>query len=205
MLLATLVFQSCGSKENKVKDLVEEQIKSNLYNPKSYNEVNTTIDSLFTIDGTPDALVNVFEVVDILSENKDIVQQGKSGIIYSKHEYDVIKKQLGRIKKRIETKINCFIDDYYSTESKQFAGYSVSVSYKAKTLSDKEVPGLALFVIDKDLEYIVYSKIIDVMELAEMMMNDKKNKYQMIYDYLDDIQEAGEKFDVDDFISYMSL
>jgi hypothetical protein len=202
VLLAALAFQSCRSTEDKAKELVKSLVTSNLYNPKSYNEVNSTIDSVFSIDGSLDAAIGFFEVVDILTDNKALIREGEGDVFYSNHDSKTVKKQLGRIKKKIESKMNRYITERYTTEKVKFAGFVITVDYTAKNLSGGDIPGAGIFLVDKAAENIVYAKGFDAIELVEMMMMDKKSKYQVIQDYLDDIHDAGEEFDVDDFISY---
>lgn len=227
-----VLFQSCMSDEDIIRKMVKEQITSNLYNPRSYKETNLNIQEVNSTDGSMDYIINLLKVADMLPNVCEMLDQAENYINYDNtfqgvtipeiNDIDCADKSLTSynsitsksqevLEKKLRKKINVIeklmkdaIREYNAPfDKKQFAGYLIAVDYTACNLKGNDVPGVGLFVTDSDINGFLYSKTFDFLEWAKAM-NDKNQTYlEMVMEYIKDYSD--EDFDVEEFITYMSL
>ena len=77
-MFAMLIMQSCNTSEDQALQTVRNHIKGNLYNPNSYKENSARIDSIYTTDGSLDAILGFMEVVDMIPEIKSLASKMQS-------------------------------------------------------------------------------------------------------------------------------
>ncbi len=223
-MLATLFLQSCTTSENHVLQTVRNHIKENLYNPNSYSEKNVKIDSIYSVDGSLNAILGFMEVVDMIPEIKTLssdMQMAKTsmsiwgdGYVSSydsqqyddaKEKYNALLKKTNNLKEKIRERMQYYISDRFSEEKNVLAGYYIEIGYSCKALNGNELPGFSYLIYSIDLEKVVYEKSLTPIEMVELMVGDEKPMIQKVLEYVDDFCHAGEEFNVDDFISYISL
>lgn len=224
LVVGILVVQSCTSPKEKALQLVRSHVKENLYKPESYKELNATVDSVFSVDGTLNAHLAWWEVVYLIPETKEMIgelEENKSDMSYwgdeyswsygrqqyfeAKAKYDALEKKIDVNKQKIKERMEFFIEDRFSDQERSFVGYLVEIGYSAKNLSGQEIPGHGVYYVDSEARGIVYEKDFNLMELFEVSIQKEKPLSSKIVEYVDDFCSGGGVFDVDDFIAYVSL
>ena len=153
------VLTSC-TKEYKAKQLVKEDLKSSLKDPKSLDILKWgELDSSFTFfsetsEGKRLSDIEshyryggyLFEDYDF---NKDTIIPIKEGLYIDNYKYSDERKHVERadsIKKIIEKKESQYKGD--------FRGWLLSIDYTAKNSFNANVRGHAIYIIDRDIKYI---------------------------------------------------
>lgn len=195
LLTAAVILVACGkSPEEKAQALIEDAVKKSLYIPKSYDPVETKIDSAFAPHATQDYINGTIEMCKAYKELKECeseVKSAKSSLnIYSdsyaraympneyrdhKAEYDAALSK----KDRAEKHLGEIIEGLRKMEEQkpEFIGYSAIHRYRANTNGGQTVFGTVQFFLDKDISKIVASYDLDSYDFKEMQetLEEMKN------------------------------
>ena len=225
VLLTMVILQSCTTPKDKAVRLVRNHIKESLYNPKSYNEASTEIDSLFSVDGTLNVYLGFMEVEEMLPDIEELASKidhiktsyspeslmnsphnhWMSADSYSKEKYDVLVKKMDVCKAKIQERMMAYLDNRFSEKEPVLAGFFIIINYSAKTLDGREAPGLGLYIVNSEANKLMYEKSYTTLEIAELITETKKPTFAKMMEYVNDYCIDSESFDVDEFISYMLI
>ena len=153
------VLTSC-TKEYKAKQLVKEDLKSSLKDPKSLDILKWgELDSSFTFFSETSEgkrlsdIESQYRYCGYLCEDydfkKDTMIPIKEGLYIDNYKYSDERKHIERadsIKKIIEKKESQYKGD--------FRGWLLSIDYTAKNSFNANVRGHAIYIIDRDIKYI---------------------------------------------------
>lgn len=214
-----LQLQSCASPEEKTLKMAEKAISDFLYNPQSYQRNNYTFDSLFSIDGSIDVYLGLYEVAELIDEiepliaqqgmyttemdiySDDILNYGRLNYDSSKKKAESYSKRIQKLKNKIDSRMKAGLELYNdTTPNKKLAGYYLTLSYKATSISNKEMPGFFICIADTVPDKLIFTKSFDILEILKLTQDQhpiiKTSKY------LEDTDI--ESYDIDDFIDYVT-
>lgn len=190
--LAFLVLCSCAqSTEDKVNSLIKNEMNRTLVKIKTYEPVETKIDSAFTPLDAPEFLKTLKEIVNLAQEAESInrlAEHAKTSMSifsgpysssftqneYRKHkeEYEKYSAQLKESQERIKKMGESLMPLFKKEPS--YIGYRVEHKFRYENEGGLTTFGNMLFIIDKDLKTILASYDMDSMEYQ--LMNQSINE-----------------------------
>lgn len=196
------LFASCGkSREDKVSELIKDDIKKVLYHPETYDPAETQVDSAFTPFDDPafyEKTVQLCKLGMSIDECDRNMKHAKSSMSiwsgpymssYGKNEYMEAKgeydenaqnKKSAEIKaKKLANELKTMLD-----KERQFIGFKARHRYRANNNAGQTVFGEMKYLFDRDINKIV----------ASYNMDDEEYKaVQIVYN-----QMLGEDVQIDD-------
>ena len=196
--LALLVLCSCSqSTEDKVNSLIKDEMNKTLVKIKTYEPVETKIDSAYTPLDAPEFLNTLKEIVNEAQEAEVLtreVELAKTSMAiyggpystalsrneYRKHkeEYERYSAKLEELKNRVQKKGESLVPLFKKQSS--FIGYRVVHKFRYENEEGQTTFGNMLFIIDEDIKTILASYDMDSME------------YQLMEQSIKEIQEVAE-------------
>jgi|GEM_PF-4519444 len=193
VVVATLLFISCGSEEKRVNKLIADASKSMLYYPDSYDPVNLKIDSLFTDIITEKNIKKANRLVAINSQLE--LLQGE--IEYSEEQvkywrdlgfaYEMVRQYSREVESKTQKKDELIEEglQLYSelkdaiNGERSFRGFVVEHRFRAKSNSGNVSMSDMLFILNKektevlkgydesDIEFQNFLQVINEIKEAE--------------------------------------
>ena len=197
ILACLLLFVGCQSKEDKANKLIDEYMFKHLHDYKSYEVVETTIDTLYNSPLTDLECINLAisanehleKCVDYSGDaerddrSMDIWSGGWSST--SRSEYKKAYKswlthKIGETQERIEylKELKSIFKKAESLSGKEQIGWIASHTFRSNTLAGNSSLGNYMFFIDKDFKTILASySDEDELEEAIPIITDAIVKY----------------------------
>ncbi|MDD7342870.1 MAG: hypothetical protein PUG64_04275 [Bacteroidales bacterium] len=194
------ILASCAkSPEQKAKDLVEMEIKKQLYIPDSYDLADIKFDSAFAPYDSPEFIEMTQELVQKwleVEETKESVKQAKASVsiwsgpyssYFQQNSLDEARADLAEAQEKenkviSEVKVIAEKMKKQMHESPKFIGYKASVSYRAKNNDGNVLMSTVFVVFDKDVEkiscmidgedYELYQKMIEELQKENYRESD---------------------------------
>lgn len=205
LITTAIIFAGCQSREEKVAELIKQEMFKTLYDFESYEPIETKIDSAFTsIYSDTLALLyatQVKEMFDKLDDAKPDYEIAKSAMEIWADSYST----LGRYKfNEAKEKVNDYIDKINSTLEvtnsiykkikkrnieigHNFIGWKAQHKFRCKTKGGNFDLGDYIYVFDKDIKSIIFKEDLD---------NDSNNKLKgLIYEAINTTDEKSEHSD----------
>lgn len=169
-----IALSSCTkSPEQKVKDLVEEEIKKNLYFPESYDLADAKIDSAFSPYDSYEFMEMTAKLVQLGNEvsdaREDIKEKNSDVSIWSTpYASAYASTQLNQAKSELaeaEAKESKAMEEAQTLANKmktlmdkkpEFIGYKATISYRSKNNDGNVTMDKVFVLIDKNLEKVVH-------------------------------------------------
>ena len=177
--LTCIVFFGCKSKEDKVANLIKDEMFKTLYDFESYEPIETKIDSAFTSVYT-DTLVLTYasianDIYEDLKESKSKYNDAISTIdIWSDSYSSLGQKKCKEAKEEIENyletvtisieqlnKLYAKIKDRNSSIERTFIGWQANHRFRCKTKGGNFDLGNYSYVVNKDVSLILYTEDLD--------------------------------------------
>ena len=197
--LSIIVLLSCGnSKEDRVKELIAEEVKKTLILPDSYDPIETKIDSAFSPIDDPHIIKwcmandDIAEEIITYEKQKELAKSSMSiwsdrFSEYEKYEYSKAKKEYKEATQIIKEDSIKLWDMFKeaaknANKEKLFVGYKVLHSYRAKDNSQEIQINEAIIFIDKDMQKVhaimpkesfAYHTYITLIESYKNNVNDQ--------------------------------
>ena len=198
LFLAIVILSSCSqSTEEKANSLIKDEMNKTLVKIKTYEPVETKIDSAYSPLDAPEFLKTLKEIVNESQEAEGLsreVELAKTSMAiyggpypselsrneYRKHkeEYERYSAKLDELKNRLKKKGESLVPLFKKEPS--FIGYRVVHKFRYENEEGQTTFGNMLFIIDKDLKSILASYDMDSME------------YQLMEQSIKEIQEVAE-------------
>jgi len=188
-LMLVVLFFGCSTKEEKIENLIKDYVFKNLYDISSYEPIETKIDSAYYnvyIDSTTlhyayllnENIKKVHEYVEKgnrLQKELDFElswinispsskKKAEALLIDIRANVDSVKKYNPRLKEFQEL----IKERSTKLPTKEFIGWLAQHKFRCKTKGGNYDIGNYIFVVDKDIEKIMYQFDNDDNELAEI-------------------------------------
>lgn len=185
-------FSSCNSRDDKIKNIVTDDLQKVIIDIDSYSPIEMKIDSAFASAYTDSISIRYAKEIEAgmpkLEEiSKDIdMEMDFLRISYSNGRYCKIKS-LGKDMKSIIDK-NAELSMKIYKRSKHigngFLGWKVYHSFRCRTSGGYMTIGEVMYIIDKDVQNILFKKIIDENEISyekyiELALKTKGNSWEV--------------------------
>lgn len=204
MCLALLASCSVKTNEEKARELIEPQVKSNLIKPESYDFAQIQLDSCFSDDvqRNPEVIKLGLKTAELWKEYKDYCSDAEraesSMTIYapsyglqSAHDKQQQKKYKAEMEKAQrkaadakEKILQLYKDNkkfFIGSESgkHEFVGWMAAFDYRAETASGMKTMGSAIFFLNRDLTKIIYHLTEeDIMDMQSANIEDLKYEFE---------------------------
>ena len=168
LISSAIVFIACNnSPEEKTEVLINKTMKECLFNPKTYNPVETIVDSAFSPKDDPsffELLKEFRDVCDDFNEQKSIVNEAKSFSVSSRKafsaddeynaEYDIAMEKAEMLLSRMLKKFHEL--EQLSNAEPRFIGYRAIHTYRTKNKVGETIVGQNVFIIDEKCESVLF-------------------------------------------------
>lgn len=170
VLFSSLLISCSKSEEDKVAELLKQEIQNNLYFPESYEPVKTTVDTLATPFDNSETIKQVSKLVSLRNEAESLENTVKEkkrryeelkaiGLPYGHYktemeEYQEAQSDLNEVLAKME-KQQEKVDKILSQE-RVFAGFAVEHSFRAKNNAGDVLMGNYFLVLNKEKDKILY-------------------------------------------------
>ena len=206
--LGFLVSCSTKTNEEKARELIEPEIKSNLIKPESYELAQIKLDSCFSDSQyNPEVLTFAMNVAKLYREYKEFVSDAEdaesSMTIYapsygyqsthSKQQYKLHKAEMEKAQRRAADKKDQIIQLYKDNKDfligmksgkHEFIAWAVTFGYRAETAGGMKTMGGALYYLNKDITEIIHRFTED--DMKDMQSTDLQN---INYEFEDELKE----------------
>lgn len=199
-LFVFLLLCSCQSREEKVTELIKQEMFKTLYDFESYEPIETKIDSAFTSIYT-DSIIKSYAYIaraflDDVEENLDKIKDDRNTMeIWSdsysslgRSKYNEALKNYGerldKTKRYMEV-VNNYMDSIKIISSNfkpEFYGWKASHKFRCKNKGGNFDLGNYIYVFDKKMNSIIYKEDID---------DDSNNKIRNIIDEAINSKDEG--------------
>ena len=199
-LFVFLLLCSCQSCEEKVAELIKQEMFKTLYDFESYEPIETKIDSAFTSIYT-DSIIKSYAYIaraflDDVEENLDKIKDDRNTMeIWSdsysslgRSKYNEALKNYGerldKTKRYMEV-VNNYMDSIKIISSNfkpEFYGWKASHKFRCKNKGGNFDLGNYIYVFDKKMNSIIYKEDID---------DDSNNKIRNIIDEAINSKDEG--------------
>ncbi|MFS2831143.1 hypothetical protein AAH084_22135 [Bacteroides faecis] len=199
-LFVFLLLCSCQSREEKVAELIKQEMFKTLYDFESYEPIETKIDSAFTSIYT-DSIIKSYAYIaraflDDVEENLDKIKDDRNTMeIWSdsysslgRSKYNEALKNYGerldKTKRYMEV-VNNYMDSIKIISSNfkpEFYGWKASHKFRCKNKGGNFDLGNYIYVFDKKMNSIIYKEDID---------DDSNNKIRNIIDEAINSKDEG--------------
>lgn len=178
-MMIALMMVGCKSREEKVAELIKQEMFKTLYDFESYEPIETKIDSAFTSIYTDTlALLYANEVSSMFNELDDAkteYESAKSSMeIWSDSYSSLGVYKFNEAKKKVNDYIEKIDDALKKTENiyesikkrnneigRSFIGWKATHKFRCKTKGGNFDLGNYLYVFDKKIETILYTEDMD--------------------------------------------
>ena len=187
LLLSVLFFLlSCQSKEEQIERLIEDALFRSLFDFSSYEPIETKIDSAFSSIYRDTLIISYAylvqkELEDIDNYLRNIDRAQSTMEIYFDSRSSSGRLRYNRANQEVEENLSkareslSIINDYYDlireraeTFQNDFIGWQAIHRYRTKTRGGHFDIGDNLYIIDPDLEKIIYQESLDDEELRSL-------------------------------------
>ena len=210
--LGFLVSCSTKTNEEKARELIEPEIKSNLIKPESYELAQIKLDSCFSDSQyNPEVLTFAINVAKLYREYKEFVSDAEdaesSMTIYapsygyqsthSKQQYKLHKAEMEKAQRRAADKKDQIIKLYKDNKDfligmksgklrvgHEFIAWTVTFGYRAETAGGMKTMGGALYYLNKDMTEIIHRFTED--DMKDMQSTDLQD---INYEFEDELKE----------------
>lgn len=210
--ISMVLMASCSIKTNeeKARELIEPELKSNLINPESYEFAKLQLDSCYSDDAQRSPLMILFalEAAKLYKEYKGYVEEvdnAKSASdFYSSTGSSIFKQQAAKNKADLEKaqrkaadtknkilqlyKENKPMFESFNNRKHELAGWAATIAYRANTAGGMKTMGTLLYFLDKDFTEIVACITEEDQELLHSVDSD-----ELKYEFEEEFKEI---FDV---------
>ena len=191
IMSSIFVITSCSkSPEQKAQDIMEAEIKKNLYLPDTYELANIKVDSAFAPYDEPEYIESLKEVLRIGNEINEVEEEKAEAertlsIFYSQHEVKEARKKIEEAEKKVDylKKTAKKIGDKAANIVKRrgdFIGFKAVLSYRAKNNGGQVVMGSSFAIFDKDITQLRY-----------ICENDEHESYLQFLEQVKTMQEQA--------------
>lgn len=192
-IMTCVVFASCAnSQEDKANVLIKEDIKKVLYHAKTYDPVETQVDSAFTPFDDPifyEKTLQICKLGMLIEECNEKMKSARSSMAiwsgpyqsaFGRNNYMEAKEEYHKNaenKKNAEKNAKILVDELKGMLEKeqQFIGFKARHSYRANNNAGQVVFGNMYYLFDKDV-----SKIIAVYD----MDSDEYKAVQVLHKHM---------------------
>ena len=210
--LGFLVSCSTKTNEEKARELIEPEIKSNLIKPESYELAQIKLDSCFSDSQyNPEVLTFAINVAKLYREYKEFVSDAEkaesSMTIYApsygyqsahdKQQYKIHKAEMEKAQRRAADKRDQIIKLYKDNKDfligmksgklrvgHEFIAWAVTFGYRAETAGGMKTMGGALYYLNKDMTEIIHRFTED--DMKDMQSTDLQD---INYEFEDELKE----------------
>lgn len=195
-IIGLVMVVSCSVKTNeeKVRELVEPQVKANLIKPESYEFAQMRLDSCFSDDSrrNPDVIAFYLKIANLYNDYKKYKYQSESAessmaiyapsygyqSAYSKQQQLKYKTEMEKAKRKADDVKEDILNLYRKNKQlfmgiesakHEFTGWLVTFGYRAETAGGLKTMGVSIFFLNKDLTEISHSfseKDMSILESA---------------------------------------
>ncbi len=198
IMSSIFVITSCSkSPEQKAQDIMEAEIKKNLYLPDTYELANIKVDSAFAPYDEPEYIESLKEVLRIGNEINEVEEEKAEAertlsifsdsysSSYSQHEVKEARKKIEEAEKKVDylKKTAKKIGDKAANIVKRrgdFIGFKAVLSYRAKNNGGQVVMGSSFAIFDKDITQLRY-----------ICENDEHESYLQFLEQVKTMQEQA--------------
>ena len=175
-ILALFIIVGCTSNEKKAEKLIDEYMYKHLHDYKSYEAVETIIDTLYNIPITDDACIQAAARMAMHSEQSDEYEEEADDALRSMEIWDggwsaTSRKEWNKAaRKYSEAKMNQFIENQEvlknakiiveklpELDGKTQVGWLVKHSYRCNNRGGNSMLGTDVFFMDKKFKTILNS------------------------------------------------
>lgn len=176
ILLSVVLFSGCKSREEKVAELIKQDMFKTLYDFESYEPIETKIDSAFTSIYTDSTIIAyayiarhfLDDVQDDLEKVKEAQRTAKiwsdSYSSYGRSEYEKAynesKEYLEKVNSNMSI-VNNYVDSIKAASSNfvnEFCGWKATHRFRCKTKGGNFDLGDYIYIFDKDLKRIIHKE-----------------------------------------------
>lgn len=206
--LALLASCSVKSNEEKVRELIEPQIKASLINPETYEFAQLRLDSCFSNSRTDPKIISFFlKVAKLYSEYKGYMsdaERAESGMtVFSpsvmppsalfKQQQRKYKAEMEKAQRKAAASKEQILQLYRNnkklimsmdTPSHELVGWAAEVSFRAETGGGTKTMSRAFFLINKDLTEVTHR--LSDQDMTELELVDFD---ELQYDFEKELQE----------------
>lgn len=210
LFFCVIMFISCSVKTNeeKVRDLIEPEVKANLIKPDSYEFAQIQLDSCFSdSQHNPEAIMFALKVAKLFNEYKehseDAERAESSMTIYapsygyqsahSAQQQKKYKAEMNKARRKADTAKEKILQLYkdnkqliagFESGKHDFIGWAVSFGYRVETAGGMKTMKGSLFYLNKDLTEITHRFTEeDMTEIQSAGIDDLK------YEFEDELKE----------------
>ena len=203
--LSLLASCSVKTNEEKARELIEPEVKTNLIKPESYEFSQIQIDSCFSdSQQNPEAIAFALKVAKLFKAYKGYKSEAESAesemafyspsyrysyqSAYSKQQYQMHKSEMEKAKRKAadtkESIIQLYKDNWhlienFSSGKHEFIGWMCTFAYRAETVGGMKTIGEGLFYLNQDLTEITYRFTKeDMIELESAGLDDLKYEFE---------------------------
>ena len=198
IMSSIFVITSCSkSPEQKAQDIMEAEIKKNLYLPDTYELANIKVDSAFAPYDEPEYIESLKEVLRIGNEINEVEEEKAEAertlsifsdsysSSYSQHEVKEARKKIEEAEKKVDylKKTAKKIGDKAANIVKRrgdFIGFKAVLSYRVKNNGGQVVMGSSFAIFDKDITQLRY-----------ICENDEHESYLQFLEQVKTMQEQA--------------
>lgn len=199
-LLVSLLLFGCQSREEKAQELIKQDMFKTLYDFASYEPIETKIDSAFTSIYT-DTLALLYanginEMFEELEDKRVEYESARSAMeiwadSYSSlgiYKFNEAKRKVDEYIEKMDDVLKEADDVYVKIKERKqkigrsFIGWEAKHKFRCKTKGGNFDLGNYLYVFDKDVNQILYSKDMDSKDylqlvgiIKEAIQSNKKN------------------------------
>lgn len=175
-LLFIVLLTGCKSREDKIAELIKQEMFKTLYDFESYEPIETKIDSAFTSIYT-DSVIKSYAYIarsflDDAQESLDKVKDAQKTVeiwrdSYSSYgrskfedAYNEMKKHLAEVNSKMYI-VNCYADSIRSASANfkpEFCGWRVEHRFRCKTKGGNFDLGNYLYIFDEKVTTIIYQE-----------------------------------------------
>lgn len=179
VLIACLSIVSCSSPEKKALKLIDAHMFKTLYDYKSYEPVDTKIDSAFaSVHYLNAAIVAAKQAKEKINSATELLEDAEHAFSsaeiwsdsYSSYGISQWKKYKTEYLEKMDESFKCAAESYEamgiirqldSALTKEFIGWAVTHRYRANNRGGNSTIGDELFIIDPEFKEIIFTRDLD--------------------------------------------
>lgn len=179
ILLSTVLFSGCKSREEKVAELIKQDMFKTLYDFESYEPIETKIDSAFTSVYTDSTIVAYAYIIrsflddieDDLEKVKEAQRTAKiwrdSYSSYGRSEYEKAYNEANEYLEKVNSNmniVNAYMDSIKIASSDfttEFCGWKATHRFRCKTKGGNFDLGDYIYIVDKDFGNIIHKEDVN--------------------------------------------
>lgn len=176
ILLSVILFSGCKSREDKVAELIKQDMFKTLYDFESYEPIETKIDSAFTSVYTDSTIIGYAHIarsfLDDIQNNLEKAKEAQrtatiwmgSNSYYGRNEFQKAHNESEEYLNKLNSDLkaaNAYVDSIKLASSNftpEFCGWKATHRFRCKTKGGNFDLGNYIYIFDKDLENIIYKE-----------------------------------------------